>query len=149
MRLEEIIALLRALPLFARVDQDALRLLAFSAIQRQLRPGDVLFRRGEMSDGGYLVASGAIVLDRADDGSPSPYVFGPGTLIGQRALFAPVERPASAIAREPSILLALSRDLMTKVLDAHPQSARILHEALAAETRAFTARLERLMPPVL
>jgi CRP-like cAMP-binding protein len=147
-RLEDIIALLRALPLFSRVDQDALRLLAFSAIQRQLRPGDVLFRRGEISDGGYLVVSGAIVLDRADDGSPSPHVFGPGTLIGQRALFAPVERPASAIAREPSVLLALSRDLMAKVLDAHPQSAQTLHDALATETRAFAARLGRVAPPL-
>ncbi|WP_150285861.1 Crp/Fnr family transcriptional regulator [Rhabdaerophilum calidifontis] len=144
MRLEDIIALLRTLPLFARVDVEALRLLAFSAVQRNLRPGDTLFRRGELADGGYLVVSGAIVLDRADDGSPSPHVFGAGTLLGQMALFAPIERPATALAREPTSVLAFSRDLMLKVLDAHPESAVILRDTLAAESRRLGERLRNL-----
>jgi CRP-like cAMP-binding protein len=144
MRLEDIIALLRTLPLFARVDVEALRLLAFSAVQRNLRPGDTLFRRGELADGGYLVVSGAVVLDRADDGSPSPHVFGAGALLGQMALFAPIERPATAVAREPTSVLAFSRDLMLKVLDAHPESAVILRDTLAAESRRLGERLQRL-----
>lgn len=143
MRLEEIILLLKALPLFAGVDADALRLLAFSAVQRNLRAGDTLFRRGEIADGAFLVVSGAIVLDKADDGSPSPHVFGAGALIGQFALFAPIERPATALAREATSVLGFSRDLMHKVLDAHPQTAAILRETLASETRLFAGKLER------
>jgi CRP-like cAMP-binding protein len=148
MRLEEIIRLLKAIPLFEGVDPDALRLLAFSGVQRQLRPGDMLFRRGETSDGGFLVVSGAVVLDRADDGSPSPHVFGPGTLIGQLALFSVVERPATALAREQSVVIAFSRDLMTRVLDAHPQSATVLRNAIAADIRRLMAQLQRVTPRV-
>lgn len=145
MRLDDIIERLRSIPLFRPVDPEALRLLAFSAVRRQLRPGDILFRRGEMADGGFLVISGAVVLDAQDDGSPSRHVFGEGTLIGQLAMFAPIERPATAIAREATTVLVFSRELMAKVLDAHPESARVLRDQLAAEAKGMAARLARAM----
>jgi CRP-like cAMP-binding protein len=144
MRLDDIIHMLRALPLFASVDQEALRLLAFSATRKQLRPGDILFRRGDPTDGGLLVVSGEVVLDRTDSGAPSPHVFGPGALIGQRALFAAVERPATALARGPTVVLLFTRDLMHKVLDAHPETAALLHRALMAESQELASRLSRL-----
>jgi CRP-like cAMP-binding protein len=143
MRLDDVIEILRAIPLFRPVDPEALRLLAFSAVRRQLRAGDILFRRGEAADGGLLVVSGEIVLDQADDGSPSPHVFGPGTLIGQLAMFAPVERPATALARDAAVVLVFTRDLMLKVLDAHPESASVLRDALAGQVRDFSARMGR------
>lgn len=143
MRLDDVIELLRSIPLFRPVDPEALRLLAFSAVRRQLRAGDILFRRGDAADGGYLVLAGEIVLDSADDGSPSPHVFGPGTLIGQTAMFALVERPATAIARDNAVVLVFSRELMLKVLDAHPESAAVIRDALAAQARDFAARVTR------
>lgn len=145
MRLEDITALLKETPLFERIEADPLRLLAFSAVARQFRPGDALFRRGEISDGGYLIVSGSVVLDPADDGSPSPHVFGRGTLVGQLALFAPIERPATAIAREPTAALHLSRELMLKVLDAHPECARNLRAVLTEQIRGFTDQLQRAL----
>lgn len=143
MRLDDVIDLLRSIPLFRPVDPEALRLLAFSAVRRQLRAGDILFRRGDAADGGYLVLLGEIVLDSADDGSPSPHVFGAGTLIGQTAMFALVERPATAIARDNAAVLVFSRELMLKVLDAHPESAAVIRDTLAAQARDFAARVTR------
>lgn len=145
MRLDDIITMLKAIPLFQPIDSEALRLLAFSAVRRQLRPGDILFRRGEGSDGGYLVLSGEIVLDRTDDGSPSPHVFGAGTLIGQRALFVPLVRPATAIARDAVVILFFSRELMLKVLEAHPESAATLRDLLAGEARTLVQQLGRAL----
>jgi CRP-like cAMP-binding protein len=144
MRLDDLILLLRDLPIFESIDPEALRLLAFSAIRRQLRAGDILFRRGDPADGGFLVISGEIVLDRSDDGAPSPHVFGPGTLIGQLALVAPVQRPATAIARDGTTVMYFSRDLMTKVLEAHPESAMALRNFWARQTRQLADRLSRL-----
>lgn len=143
-KLEDIIAVLKAIPLFQRVETEALRLIAFSATRRQLRPGDMLFRRGEHSDGGFLVLAGEIVLDRSDDGAPSPHIFGPGALIGQNALFAPVERAATALARDSAVVLVLSRDLVQRVLEAHPASATALRDVIAAEARSLAAKLRAL-----
>lgn len=143
MRLDDVIDLLRALPLFRNVDSEALRLLAFSAVRRQLRAGDILFRRGDAAEGGYLVISGEIVLDQGDNGAPSSLVFGPGTLIGQMALFTLLQRPATAIARDASAVLVFTRELMLKVLDSHPRAATQLKEALAREVRDFAEKTRR------
>ncbi len=145
MRLDDVIEMLKAIPLFGSVDPEALRLLAFSGVRKQFRAGDILFRRGERADSGYLIVSGEVVLDPADDGSPSPYVFGPGTLIGQLAMFTPLERPATAITRDPVVALVFSRDLMLKVLDAHPESAAVLRDVLAGQVRGLSAKLRKVV----
>ncbi|WP_284179192.1 Crp/Fnr family transcriptional regulator [Rhabdaerophilum sp. SD176] len=144
MRLDDLILLLRDLPVFESVDPEALRLLAFSAIRRHLRTGDILFRRGDPADGGFLVVSGEIVLDRSDDGAPSPHVFGPGSLIGQLALVAPLQRPATAVVRDGATVMYFSRELMTKVLEAHPESALAMRNYLARQTRQLADRLARV-----
>lgn len=143
MRLESVIDLLRALPLFSGINPEALRLLAFSATARTFRAGDTLFRRGEAADGAILVTAGEVVLDRADDGAPSNHVFGPGTLLGQSALFAPIERPATGVARSAVNVLVISRALMLKVLDAHPESAAQLRAVLARQLGELGARVNR------
>src|SRR4028119_97520 len=102
MALQHDIAILSRAPLFHLLNRDALRLVAFAAEGRSLRAGDVIFRKGDRSDGGYVVSRGAIALD-ADENSPSStFIAGPGALIGQTALFAAIERPATATANEPS-----------------------------------------------
>lgn len=143
MRLESVIDLLRALPLFSGISPEALRLLAFSATARNFRAGDTLFRRGEAADGAYLIISGEVVLDRADDGAPSNHVFGPGTLLGQLALFTAVERPATGITRGAVSVLVISRDLMLKVLDAHPESAAQLRATLARQLGDMGSKVNR------
>lgn len=144
MKLDDVVHVLKALPLFRKVEPEALRVLVFSATRRQLRAGEALFRRGDYSDGGFLVLEGEVVLDPNDDGAPSRHIFGPGTLIGQSALFAPVERPATALARMAGSVLVFPRDLMLRVIDNYPQSALAMREALAEETRALAGRLDRL-----
>ena len=144
MKLDDVVFVLKALPLFRRVEPEALRVLVFSATRKQYRIGEALFRRGDYSDGGFLVLEGEIVLDRADDGAPSPHVFGPGTLIGQSAMFSAVERPATALARTSASALIFPRDLLLKVIDAYPQSAVAMREAMAEEARKLAGALSRL-----
>lgn len=144
MKLDEVMRVLQAIALFRRVEPEALRVLAFSAVRRPMRAGDVLFRKGETADGGYLVLSGAIVLDPDDDGAPSRHVYRRGTLIGQTALFAPVERPATAIAREETMVLMFGRDLVAKVLDAYPETAAVLHEAMTEASAKLERRIARV-----
>src|SRR3712207_5445084 len=116
MALEDDIATLSGAPLFHLLGRDALRLVAFAAESRTLREGDVLFRKGDRSDGGYVVKSGAVALAQGDDGSAPDFVAGPCAVIGQTALFARVVRPATATAREPSTVIRVGPTLMRRVL---------------------------------
>lgn len=141
MALNDDIALLARQPLLGLMDRDALRLLAFAAESRSLRAGDVLFRRGEGSDGAFLVVSGAIALSREDDGRPAEEVAGPGALIGELALFAAVERPVTAMAREPAQVMRLPRSVMRRVLAESPDSAQAIAQAIEQRLTDFTGEL--------
>ena len=148
MALEDDIATLAGAPLFHMLERDALRLVAFAAETRALRAGDVLFRRGDRSDGGYVVKSGAIALDQREDGAPA-FVAGPGALVGQTALFTRVIRPATALAREPSTVLRVSPNLMRRVLEEFPHAASAMQAALADELAQLTQGLERIRRQIL
>src|SRR5665213_2455963 len=111
---------LSRIPLFGELEPEALRLIAFAAETRILRAGHVLFHRGEESDCGYIVLTGSIALDVAGDGTPAGQIVGPHTLIGEIALISPTERPVTAIAREPSTVLKVSRALFHRMLKEFP-----------------------------
>jgi CRP-like cAMP-binding protein len=144
MGLNDDIAAMSRVPTLAILEPDALRLLAFAAETRILRAGDVLFRRGEESDAGFIVVSGAIALDARDDGSPASYIAGPGTLIGELALLVPVVRPATAIARESSSVMRMSRTLVHRVLAEFPRSALALRKAMTTRLTSFSQELAQL-----
>jgi CRP-like cAMP-binding protein len=144
MALDDDIAVLSGAPLFHLLERDALRLVAFASENRTLRAGDMLFRKGDKSDGGYVVSRGAVALDARDDGSPAAFIAGPGSVIGQAALFARIERPATAIAREPTTVIRVSPSLMRRVLEEFPNAAAAMHQAMAEELTRLTDGLEQV-----
>ncbi len=142
MALDNDIDVLARQPLLGLMPREALRLLAFAAETRLLRAGDVLFRRGDRAEGGYLVMTGAIALDPRDDGSPAAEVAGPGFLLGETALFTEAERAATAIARETTAVLKINRTVVTRVLGEFPEAAAVLHRAIADRVRTLSDELE-------
>ena len=112
----------------------------FSADTLILRAGDVLFRRDEISNGGFVVLSGSIAMDASDHGATARIVRPPG-LIGDLALLTQTRRPATAIAREPSTVLRISRPLFHRVLQEFPDSAERLRQSLSARLGQFLGEL--------
>jgi CRP-like cAMP-binding protein len=135
-------------PLFSLLGRDALQLLSFAAERRSLATGEVLFRRGDRADGGYVVAEGALVLQRKPD-SAGTFVAEPGALVGRAALFVRQNRPATATAREPSRVIRISPTLIRRVLEEYPAAAEALHRELAVELSALTGDLERVRRQLL
>jgi CRP-like cAMP-binding protein len=133
-------------PILGRLDYDARRLLAFSAENKILHAGDVLFRRGEKSDGGYFIVSGSVALDYSKDDSRKVQIIGAGSLLGEMALVVETERAATAVAREPSRALKISRTLFVRVLEEYPEAAASIREGIAARVRGFVSELEKLRP---
>lgn len=142
MALDNDIDLLARQALLGMMPREALRLLAFSAETRFLRTGDVLFRKGEVADCGYVVVTGAVALDARDDGSPAAEIAGPGYLLGETALFAELARPATALARETSTVMRLPRTVMARVLSEFPDAAAAIHDAIAGRVRTMAHQLQ-------
>jgi CRP-like cAMP-binding protein len=139
--LDDDIALFTGHPLLRVMERDALRLVAFSADRRSFKAGDILARKGEIAEAAFLVASGALALDEHGDGRPAGVVARQGSLVGEMAMFAATERPATIMAREPSAVLVIRREAVTRVLDEFPASAIAVHAVLKEQLREFSNRL--------
>lgn len=122
MPLADDLANLSRISLFAVFDTSAMNALAFRSETRVLRTGDVLFRRDDVSDGGFILTAGAVELYPQDDSAPA-MVVQPWTLIGETALIAETRRPVTAIAAEPSTVLKISRPQFIDLLARHPETA--------------------------
>jgi CRP-like cAMP-binding protein len=143
--LTEELALLEALPAFELFQREALQIIAFSSDVRQLRSGDVLFRRGQISDCGYLVLSGAVTMESEELGRSEVSIFSRGALIGAQALFAATERPATAIIREDCRVMRISRSIVLRVLETFPETADRLRQKLVTETTDTLALFARVL----
>ncbi|MCU0885475.1 MAG: cyclic nucleotide-binding domain-containing protein [Beijerinckiaceae bacterium] len=144
MALEQDIEVMSVQPILGLLPREGLRLLAFAAETRFLRTGDVLFRKGDLADGAYLVITGSIALDPRDDGSPADQIATPGFLLGETALFAEVGRPATAVARETTTVMKIARSVMNRVLGEFPETAAVLHRAISERVMALSDDLARV-----
>ena len=143
MAVDNTIAVLRRVPVIGLFEDEALRVIANVADPRRLRPGEVLFRQGDRSDGGYVVTAGAVAVGREGDDEEAA-LLGPGSLIGQVALFLRMQRPATAVAREPTSVLRVSPTLMKRVLQEYPSAADGMAEVLSRDLEALAAGLGRV-----
>ena len=139
----EIVRLLGQAPILVLLPPDALFAIAAIADTRRLRPGEMLFRQGDRSDGGYVVLSGSLAIGREGD-ERAVATLGPGSLVGQVALFVRLQRPATAIAREMSNVIRISPTLTKRVLRDHPAAARGMRRLLARDLEALNVGLDRV-----
>jgi CRP-like cAMP-binding protein len=130
MTLDNDIALLRRVPLFADLPTEEIRLLAFSAVRLDLAADQVLFREGARANSGYVIAAGGI---RLTVGPKRKVVANceTGALIGELALLVETRRPATATATVASQVLELDRKLIVRMLSEYPQVAVKWHEILS------------------
>jgi CRP-like cAMP-binding protein len=142
MALENDIAVLETVPLLSDLGRDALRLLAFSAQPQELRPGDVLFERNAAAEGGVVLLSGRIVLLMADGSADK--IIGPGSLLGELALIIETQRQVTAIAREPSRVLHISRILFHRMLAEYPALAVRLRDHFAENLTRDAQAMENI-----
>ena len=134
MSIEDDIAFLERVPTLRLLGRTALRILAIGAESRYVHDGEALFHAGEAADGGYVVQEGSFDLRPAAPGAAAEVVAGPGTLLGELALITDTSRPATAVAREPSTVIRISRSLFLKMLEGYPDAAHTLREQIAART---------------
>ena len=143
MTIEDDIAFLERIPFLRRIGAPALRILAIGAESYRVEPGQVLFAAGETADGAYIVQQGSFNL-RPQAGAEADVVAGPGTLLGEAALLAETQRPATAMAREASTVLRIPRAMFLKMLEGYPEAAQRLREVIAARADEWARDMENV-----
>jgi len=141
MGLEEDIAFFERVPPLAALGKQALRILAIGAETRHLQSGAVLFYAGELADGGYVVQEGSLLLEPGTLAEGNEITVGPGTLIGELALLTNTVCQATAIAKEPTIVVRISRNLFRKMLEGYPAAAEKLRDSMTERLQAWSKEL--------
>ncbi len=140
------VALIRDVPLLARLAQQDLRALASRGRIKSHRSGAALFREGDRGDALYIVVQGAVrVSVLSPSGSEATVaVLGPGEFVGELALLDGRPRSASAIVLQPTKTLVVTRDEFRRWLRERPQAALALLEALSLRIRRTDEQLADL-----
>ena len=141
MTLEDDIAFFEKVPTLAALGRQALRVLAIGADTKQLANGAVLHYAGEIAEGAYLVQQGSLLLEPDTFSEGREYIVGPGTLIGELALITEMRVPATAIAKEPTVLIRIPRSLFRKMLEGYPDAAEKLRDILSSRLTTWTRDL--------
>lgn len=141
MSLEDDIAFFEKVPTLAVLGKHALRILAIGAETRNLPSGAVLFYAGELADGGYIVQEGSLLLEPGTLQEGKEVTVGRGTLVGELALLTDMVCPATAIAKEPTVVIRITRNLFKKMLEGYPEAAVKLRDIMAERVDDWTQEL--------
>jgi CRP/FNR family transcriptional regulator len=136
---EDTASLLRRVPLFAGLSDDALDDLSGMAVPRFYAAGEVVFREGDTGDTCFVVRSGAVRVtrSRAFDGQAITLAeLRFGEPFGELAMFGGETRSATVEALEDTRAVALLAGDMRRLLATHPGVSLSMLQVLAARVRA-------------
>lgn len=138
--------LLRRIPLFAELGEDALVQLAERCVVRSVPAGHVLFTTGEVCRGLYMIESGEVRIFRTDPAGREQVLHteGAGRTVAELPLFDGGPYPASALTTEASRLVFLPRTAFEYLYRTHPDIAQAVIRALGRRLRHLVHLTETL-----
>jgi CRP/FNR family cyclic AMP-dependent transcriptional regulator len=136
--------LLRGVLPFADLPEDQLCLLAEVAEERDIVSGGTLFAAGTNGDHLYVLISGRIALEESRGAAGSVAriaTLGPGSVLGEDAVFDGGAHLLTATALTPCRSLTLQREALLALLESQPALARSLIAWLSARLRETSSQL--------
>jgi CRP/FNR family transcriptional regulator len=138
--------ILRRLGLFQGLDEPALRAVAARLIPRHMSAGTILFQRGQLCRGVYILVSGEVEIYRTTSDGREQVILTevPVKTIAELPLFDGAAYPASARTSQPSNLLFLSLDDFQRLYREHPEIADAVIQNLGRRLRHLVRVVERI-----
>src|SRR6185437_10865580 len=137
---------LKAIALFAALDETELRSLAGRCHSRRYSHGELLFSEGAVCAGLYVVMSGHIRIFKTSPGGREQVlaVEGPGASIAELPVFDGGPYPASAAAVDPCEALFISRTDLRAICLEHPDVSLKMLQVVGARLRRLVGIMEEL-----
>jgi CRP-like cAMP-binding protein len=140
------IELLRQTPYLRSVPAGVLQALATGLRERRYQAGDVIFRKGDPSEGLGVVLRGRVrTLISSPEGREQVLkMFGPGRTFADIAVFDDEPQPADAIAVSETTVVFIPQADLIDLLKRHPDAAIEVIRLFAARLRAYKQMVEDL-----
>jgi CRP/FNR family cyclic AMP-dependent transcriptional regulator len=132
MNLNEEVELLKGVPIFSKIEQAKLKLLAFTSERMTFNAGQELFHQGDQGDAMYVILGGvADVLIDTPGGQITVAELKKNGFVGEIAILCDVPRTATIKAREQLATLRISKDMFYRLIAEFPQMAIEIMRELA------------------
>ncbi|APF20932.1 putative transcriptional regulator, Crp/Fnr family [Caldithrix abyssi DSM 13497] len=136
---EDILSVLKRIPLFQDLSKKELRQLERILHQRTYREGEVVFNEGDPGVGMYIIEEGEVRITLGRDQRVLA-VLSKGDFFGEMALLLEAPRTASAIASKPSILYGFFQPDLFSILETYPRTG---NKILLRLSQMIAERLRR------
>lgn len=141
---------LQELPLFANLDANKLKFLAFTSERLVYHPGEVLMTQGDDGNDAYVILSGAAEVVIATKGSEQVlFELGANKLVGELALLCDSQRTATVRARLETVALRLNRDVFSEMARQDPHFSFEMTRELGRRLILTTGELNRARNPMV
>jgi CRP/FNR family cyclic AMP-dependent transcriptional regulator len=132
MNLNEEVELLKGVPIFSKIEQAKLKLLAFTSERMTFSAGQELFHQGDQGDAMYVILGGvADVLIDTPGGQITVAELKKNGFVGEIAILCDVPRTATIKARESLATLKISKDMFYRLIGEFPTMAIEIMRELA------------------
>ena len=140
--LNDAVAMLTRIPLFAGIDRSKLKLLVFTSQQQSFEAGQVVFGQGDPGHHAYVVIDGRVdVILEGQAEHRTVATLGPNQVFGEMALLTNAPRTTTIRAVEAVNLLVINNDIFMRLMEDNSEIAvsmtRILAQRLASTLRDY------------
>src|SRR5262249_45779691 len=136
--LTDVMLYLKRIPLYSSMSLDQLRTIAAHMTERNMLPGEIIFREGDRSLELYLIVSGKLdIVKHFGATSRTLATLEAGDFFGDMAIFEDRPRSADAIGAESGILLVLSPEHFRQIILQDPAISFEIFRELSARLRRF------------
>lgn len=137
------------IPLFSDLPREAFISLLVHMQMRELGPGEVVIREGEIGHSFFVLASGRVgVRRRAHDGEEVLLAeLTDGAFFGEMALLQDGARTASVVVEEDSQIFEISRQVLGQVVAEYPSVDQILRNFCRQRLLSTTMATHPLFKP--
>jgi CRP-like cAMP-binding protein len=142
MAIDQVVASLLRIPLFAGLRPLQVTEMARRAGRRAFRRGDVIIRAGEPGDAAYLILSGDATC-RSGSG-PAVETVKPGSLVGELAMFVDHIYGTTVVAEDWVDCLRLERAALQAQMRADPEIAKHLAQVIRQRLTLVAAELHAI-----
>ncbi len=140
----DIPGILARLPLFIEVSRESLEHIAAHTREKRLQKGEMLFQKGDMPRGFFVVIVGQVKLafPSSQGNEKVINILGPNQSFGEAAMFMDRPYPVFAEALSDTLLLHIARHAITDLLEEDTSFARRMLAGLSMRLHTLVQDVE-------
>lgn len=131
-------------PLFRGLSQDELSNLSSGTRELRLSRNEMLFNKGDVPEGVYLVVMGQVKLfiPSTQGWEKVVHMEGPGSSFGEAVVFMDRPYPVSAQATQDSIVLVISKEILSRAIESSVDLCRKMLSSLSMRMHELLSDIE-------